>query len=90
MQCLDCHTANSQVPTWTTGAYKPDCAGCHAVDGSGGTGKPLGSGSETVGLTDEQIASVIRVGPGSMPSFDRLTDEQIDSLVTYIRKLQQP
>jgi hypothetical protein len=28
--CLSCHTSNSQNATWNYGAYKPDCAGCHA------------------------------------------------------------
>ncbi len=70
--------------------YEQTCSGCHAADGSGGTGKPLGPGSGAVDLTDDQIASVIRVGPGSMPSYDRLTDEQVESLVDYIRELQEP
>lgn len=70
--------------------YEQSCAGCHATDGSGGTGKPLGADSEVVDLTDDQIAGVIRVGPGSMPSFDRLTDEQVDSLVAYIREFPSP
>jgi hypothetical protein len=30
--CLSCHTSNSQNATWDYGAYKPDCAGCHAND----------------------------------------------------------
>jgi hypothetical protein len=29
--CLSCHTGNSQTATWTSAAYKPDCAGCHAA-----------------------------------------------------------
>jgi hypothetical protein len=28
--CIDCHQSNNQTATWTFGAYKPDCAGCHA------------------------------------------------------------
>ncbi|MFQ5481602.1 MAG: cytochrome C, partial [Nitrospinaceae bacterium] len=30
--CRDCHKGNTQQATWTTGQYKPDCAGCHAND----------------------------------------------------------
>jgi hypothetical protein len=30
--CEDCHQGNSQAVAWTFGAYKPDCAGCHAND----------------------------------------------------------
>ncbi|UCD11140.1 MAG: hypothetical protein JSU88_10845, partial [Nitrospinaceae bacterium] len=30
--CLHCHQGNTQTVTWIFGAYKPDCAGCHADD----------------------------------------------------------
>ena len=33
--CVSCHTGNSQVVPWRSGAYAPACAGCHA-----GTFKP--------------------------------------------------
>jgi hypothetical protein len=59
------------------------------ADGSGGTGKAIGSGSEAVSLTDDQIAGVVRAGPGVMPSFPRLTDEQVSSLVEHIRQIQK-
>ena len=32
LDCTSCHRANSQLVTWTSAAYKPDCAGCHAGD----------------------------------------------------------
>jgi mono/diheme cytochrome c family protein len=70
--------------------YERSCQTCHRADGSGGTGKAIGPGSEAVDLTDEQIAGVIRAGPGVMPSFTRLTDEQVASLVSYVRELQGP
>jgi mono/diheme cytochrome c family protein len=69
--------------------YEQSCASCHGGLGGGGVGPALDAGSAAESLTDEQIAGVIRVGPGSMPGFDHLTDEQIDSLVEYIRRLQE-
>ncbi|PKM46492.1 MAG: hypothetical protein CVV05_02105 [Gammaproteobacteria bacterium HGW-Gammaproteobacteria-1] len=30
--CTSCHKANSEAVTWSTPAYAPDCAGCHAGD----------------------------------------------------------
>jgi mono/diheme cytochrome c family protein len=53
-------------------------------------GPDIGPGSNAdVTLTDDQIAAVITVGPGSMPSFgNSLTEEQIASLVAYIRAVQ--
>jgi hypothetical protein len=32
LDCTDCHGGNSQVVTWSSPAYQPDCAGCHAND----------------------------------------------------------
>jgi hypothetical protein len=32
---VNCHTTGNEVITWKSGAFKPDCAGCHA-----GTFKP--------------------------------------------------
>ena len=70
--------------------YVRSCAACHALDGNGGLGLEIGTGSNTdLNLTDEQIANVIRVGPGNMPGFPRLTDEQIASLVAYVRSLAE-
>ncbi len=65
------------------------CAHCHGSDLAGGVGPPLGPGSDAATLTDEQIAGVIGVGPGAMPAFaDRLTDEQVESLIGYLRERQ--
>jgi mono/diheme cytochrome c family protein len=67
------------------------CAHCHGRDLSGGTGPDIGPGSDAdLGLSDDQITGVIEVGPGSMPGYgDRLSDEQIDSLVVYLRSVQR-
>ncbi len=68
--------------------YVRSCATCHGLDGDGGIGLDIGSGSNTdLSLTDEQIAGVITVGPGNMPGFSRLTPEQVNSLVVYVRSL---
>lgn len=66
------------------------CAACHGEDGSGGGAFPaINAGSDAISLTDAQIAGVIRAGPGAMPSFQRrLTSDQIDSVVAYVRRLQ--
>lgn len=70
--------------------YEQSCAVCHDVNGGGGIGLDIGPGSNTdLNLTDEQIAGVIRVGPGNMPGFSRLTEEQVQSLVTFVRGLSE-
>lgn len=71
--------------------YRQACAQCHSGDLSGGTGPAIGTGTNAdVELSDAQIFGVIEVGPGSMPGFeDRLTSEQIQSLVDYLRSVQR-
>jgi len=71
--------------------YRAGCAACHGGDLSGGIGPTLGPGSNAdLGLSDNQLEGVIRVGPGSMPPFDeRLTSSQINSLVKYLRSQQR-
>jgi hypothetical protein len=32
LDCTDCHGGNSSMVTWSSPAYLPDCAGCHAND----------------------------------------------------------
>ena len=68
--------------------YGAVCASCHRSGGEGGVGPAIDEGSEAASLTDEQLAGVIRAGPGSMPAFGRLSDAQIDSLVAHVRLLQ--
>lgn len=69
--------------------FATTCAHCHGSDLAGGVGPPLGADSDAASLTDVQIAGVISVGPGAMPSFvSRLTDEQVESLVAYLRERQ--
>jgi mono/diheme cytochrome c family protein len=69
--------------------YETSCAACHGEGGQGaGNWPPVGAGSPSVALSDEQLVGVIRVGPGTMPGYSRLTDGQVDSLVAYLRELQ--
>ncbi len=82
--------ANSSENLMGEDLYIRSCAACHGLDGDGGIGLDIGRGSNTaLNLTDEQIAGVIRVGPGNMPGFPRLTDAQIDSLVEYVRSFAE-
>lgn len=70
--------------------YERSCAACHATDGSGGIGPEIDAGSNThLNLSDDQIVGVIAVGPGNMPGFSRLSDEQVASLVLFVRELAE-
>ncbi len=65
--------------------YTANCAGCHAADGTGtATGRPL------TGIADQADRSVhvtsVTDGKDFMPAFgDRLSEEEIDSVVAYVR-----
>lgn len=63
------------------------CAACHGVDGGGGVGVPLALPSFLNSVPDDYIRSTIRHGrPGRiMPSFDFLSDAQVDAITRYIR-----
>ncbi|HEX8846726.1 MAG TPA: cytochrome c [Pyrinomonadaceae bacterium] len=75
--------------------YGQVCESCHAVNGDGGTvklanGKTLKVPSLKKGHalthTDEEFAKQIRDGGDGMPEFkDKLTPEQINGLVKFVR-----
>ena len=71
--------------------YEQSCAVCHGANGEGSAGRPaLGAGSNAVELSDDQLRGAINVGPGAMPSFEgKLSAAQVDSLVQYLRELQE-
>lgn len=69
--------------------YATSCARCHGSELQGGVGPPLGAGSDVAEQGDEYIVTTISRGKGRMPSFSgSLTDEQILSLVDFLREQQ--
>lgn len=77
-------------------AYTAKCKMCHGADGAGDT--PVGKMSKilpfkdasVVKASDGELSAIIKNGKNKMPAFaDKLTDDQINSLVTYIRTLQK-
>jgi len=72
--------------------YKTKCAMCHGADGSGkasmGT-KDLGS-ADIQKMSDADLTAAITNGKGKMPAYKgKLTDAQINDLVSYIRTLKK-
>ena len=73
--------------------YKTNCTSCHGPDGRGSAvGKSLHAADfhspQVQQQSDEQLAGVIAQGRGNMPPFGtRLTKDQIDALVKYLRTL---
>ena len=75
--------------------YKSKCQMCHGPDGTGETpvGKKLGTkdfhSPEVTKVPDAQLFDITKKGKDKMPGYDgKLTDEQIKSLIKYIRSLK--
>lgn len=69
--------------------YLLNCAACHSASGAGA---PIGGGREAPDLHDAtalQVGEAIVVGPGSMPVFGSLTDDDINDVATYVEDLQR-
>lgn len=76
--------------------FASKCAICHGADGKGTTsiGKSLKIAdlhSESVAkMSDTDLKNVITNGKNKMPPFKgKLTDAQLDQVVSYIRDLQK-
>lgn len=76
--------------------YKAKCAMCHGGDGTGDT--PIGKNMklrslkspEDIKLTDADLFKDTKTGVGKMQGYaGKLTDAQIQDVVTYIRTLQK-
>lgn len=76
--------------------FKSKCAGCHGATGAGDTGmgkslklKDLGS-AEVQGKSDADLTEVITKGKKPMPGYEgKLTNDQIQDVVKYIRSLKK-
>ncbi|MGH3001700.1 MAG: c-type cytochrome, partial [Gaiellaceae bacterium] len=65
--------------------FTDNCAGCHQIAAQGG----YVTGATPPALEDDtstQIAEAVRIGPYVMPSFSKkkISDHQLDSLITYV------
>ena len=76
--------------------YKAKCATCHGPDGKGDTAmgktmkvKDLGS-AEVQKQSDADMATIVEKGKKPMPGYEgKLTKDQIDGLVKYVRSLKK-
>ena len=78
--------------------YKSYCATCHGSDGRSKTTKSrlryhardLTDAQWQDNVSDERIFNSISNGRGKMPAFSKkLSDSEIDSLVSYVRRLRK-
>ena len=76
--------------------FKAKCAMCHGADGSGNTamGKKFGikdlSSADVQKASDADMTQIISKGKEKMPAYEgKLTKDQINELVKYIRTLKK-
>jgi len=74
--------------------FKGKCAMCHGPDGSGKTamGEKFGirdlRSADVQKQSDAQLTEIVTQGKNKMPPYDgKLTKEQIDQVVAYVRSL---
>ncbi len=74
--------------------YKSKCQVCHGADGKGTpAGQKMGvkdfHDPEVAKQSDADLIKTTKEGKGKMPKYDgKLTDDQIKSLIKYIRSLK--
>jgi mono/diheme cytochrome c family protein len=77
--------------------YAKNCASCHGRDGQAKTFKgklkharDLADAGWQGRVSDERLFNSIMNGKGKMPAFGKqLSEQEIDSLVTYVRALRK-
>jgi mono/diheme cytochrome c family protein len=76
--------------------FNSQCAQCHGRDGRAQTKRGRQTHTRDItnaewqnDVSDERIFNSISHGKGKMPAFKKLSDAQIDSLVSYVRRLRK-
>jgi cytochrome c5 len=92
--CKRCHLESGVGQTGIF-LYHRVCSQCHGKKGAGGSAKALNDEKWQKQITDEYLKQIIYHGQGNvgMPAFvegvtPALTEEQIESLIQYIRSMK--
>ena len=89
--------ASAAAPFDVAALYNSKCAKCHGRDGRAQSlhakhvhARDLTAADWQNDVSDERIFNSISNGKGKMPSFKKsLSEDQINSLVTYVRRLRK-
>jgi len=89
--------AGAAAPFDAAALYNSKCAKCHGRDGRAQSlhakhvhARDLTTADWQNDVSDERIFNSISNGKGKMPSFKKsLSEDQINSLVTYVRRLRK-
>ena len=87
--------SNAYAQDDTAVLYKSKCQVCHGADGKGDTamGKKFAikdfHSPEVAKMSDAELFDITKKGKEKMPPYNnRLTDDQIKSLIKYVRSLK--
>ena len=64
--------------------YQKNCARCH---GSNGEGFAMNPPLKNTGLSLEEITTIMINGSGEMPSFKKLTEQELRLLANFVLKM---
>ena len=74
--------------------YKSKCQACHGADGKpSATGEKMGAkdfhAPDIAKMSDADLVKITKEGKGKMPAYaGKLTDDQINELVKFVRTLK--
>jgi quinoprotein glucose dehydrogenase len=86
--------ASTAAPPRTTAAsnqhpgeqiYVKSCARCHGENFEGRRGEPGIDGAKLATLGDQRLRLTISTGKGKMPGFSKLSQSQVDALISYLK-----
>ena len=69
--------------------YRTNCAACHQAAGAGGALSYGNNAPTLVPSTPVQLVEAMLIGPGQMPVFEQLSDEERDSIARYVANLER-
>jgi mono/diheme cytochrome c family protein len=65
--------------------YQANCRRCHGADATGSATTPGIAGTEA-----ERVIEAVLTGPGRMPTFPMLSDEDVANVAAYVSELPAP
>lgn len=90
-----CASTRGYAQDDSASVYKSKCQICHGPDGKGDTpaGKKIGAKDlhtpEVSKQTDAELFGIVKKGKDKMPAYaSKLSDDQINDLIKYIRSLK--
>ncbi len=85
---VDTTAAGSDVIAEGKLVYQNSCVNCHGADGK--LGYQSAKDLSTTTLSAEEQKQIIRNGKNYMPPHKKLTDQQVDAVISYVGTFKQP